>query len=106
MASIQTFGDVAVGGPTESGSSASQTRVHAAAAVQDRVELATVPPLSRVEQLKAHGGSYEAVLGDAIRKLRAAALQSTDPVESAYLSGLANRFQRLAEAGEPQVSAS
>jgi hypothetical protein len=43
--------------------------------------------------------SFQAVVSDAIRKLRAAASGSSDPVEAAYLSELANRFQRLEDAG-------
>lgn len=58
-----------------------------------------MPLSAQVEQLQGTDAStFQAVLSDAIRKLRAAASESSDPVEAAYLSDLANRFQWLEEA--------
>ena len=54
--------------------------------------------------VQAESLSFKTVLRDSIQKLRAAASQCSDPAEAAYLSGLANRFQRLEEA-EASMSA-
>jgi hypothetical protein len=71
------------------------------APVEDQVQIATVPSVAQVEQLQStRPSSLQAVLGDAILKLRAAAFQSNDPSEIAYLSGIADRFQRIEENGE------
>jgi hypothetical protein len=68
---------------------------------EDQVHLATIPSTSQAElglQDKQPPNLQE-VLGDAIRNLRTAAAQSANPIEAAYLSGLADRFERLEESG-------
>jgi hypothetical protein len=76
------------------------TRVQPVAAVVDQVQIATIPLTAQVQQLgNDTPPSFHAVLDHAIRQLRAAAGQSTNAVEAAYLSGLADRFQELEEAG-------
>jgi hypothetical protein len=73
--------------------------------VQDLVEISNVPDLSQVTSLQnSNPTQFQAVLSDAERQLRAAAMQSTDPWEAAYLSSLANRFQELQASGTPDLS--
>jgi hypothetical protein len=88
--------------PSETSVPSPTTRVQAAPPLEDQVQLAKIPVVALAEQQiqDKNPPNLQAVLGDAIRNLRAAALQSTDPVEAAYLSGLADRFQRLEEAGD------
>lgn len=104
MASISNLTDLAASTSWVSNSSVTTTRAGQISSIQDQVELATVPPLASTEQLQTSGPSYQAVLGDAVRTLRAAASQSSDPIEAAYLLGLAGRFQHLLEAEEVGVS--
>jgi hypothetical protein len=106
MGSINNFGDVTFAGPWASSFSATATHIQPVPAAEDQVQIATIPPTAEVEQLQTtNPSSFEAVVGDAIHKLRAAALRSTDPLEAAYLSGLADRFQQLEEAGDASPSA-
>ena len=66
---------------------------------EDQAQLATVPLSAQVEQI--HGtdpSNFQAVLSDAIHKLKVAAADSSDPAETAYLLAIADRFQQLAEA--------
>ncbi len=72
---------------------------------EDQVQLATVPLLAQVEEIqKTDTSSFQAVLSDAIRKLRVAAAETSDPTEAAYFSDLANRFSSgLKKAGQPGV---
>jgi hypothetical protein len=77
-------------------SPASQSKV--VAAPKDSVDVATppVPSVSQVEPLLTTNPiKFEAVLSDAVRQLRAASRETTDPVKAAYYSTLADRFQRL-----------
>ncbi len=69
-----------------------------AAAGEDQVQIASVPLTTEVEQPNVVP-SLNTVLDSAIRQLRAAASESTNAIETAYLSGLADRFQRLEETG-------
>jgi len=65
---------------------------------KDSVDVATppVPSLSQVEPLlTANPLKFEAVLSDAVRQLRVASRETSDPVKAAYYSTLADRFQRL-----------
>jgi hypothetical protein len=102
MGPIRNLGDLAGNGPSDSSAS---TRKASGQAVEDQAQLSTVPLETQVEQIQStHPSSFEAVLHDAIRGLRAAAAESADPAQVAYLSGLANRFQRLEDTGVPDVS--
>ncbi len=66
----------------------------------DRIEISSIPTLSQAEQT---GGSnptqFQAVLTDAVRELKAAAVQTSDPFEAAYFLDLAGKFQALQESG-------
>lgn len=69
-----------------------------AADAKDSVDVATppVPSVSQVEPLLTTNPlKFEAVLSDAVRQLRVASRETTDPVKAAYYSTLADRFQRL-----------
>jgi hypothetical protein len=101
MGSINSLGDPAFAGLSDSSFAASATRVQPVSQIEDQVQLATIPFMAQAEQQfqDKNPPNLQAVLGDAIRNLRAAALQSTNPVEAAYLSGLADRFQRLEDTG-------
>jgi hypothetical protein len=102
MGPISNLGDLAGNGPADASSS---TRKASVPVVEDQAQLSTVPLEAQVEQIqRTHPSSFEAVLHDAVRGLRAAAAETPDPVQAAYLSGLANRFQRLEETGVPDVS--
>ncbi len=97
MSMIQNLSALNFIGPSDS---TPTTRIQPAAAVADQVQIATVPLTAQVQQLESKTpSSFRAVLDDAIRELRAAASQSTNAIETAYLSGLADRFQQLEEAG-------
>jgi hypothetical protein len=97
MGSIHDLGNLTAIGLSDFSSSARKTSVQPG---DDQVQLATVPLAAQVEQLqRTDASSLQAVLSDAIRKLRSAASESSDPVEAGYLSDLANRFQWLEEAG-------
>jgi hypothetical protein len=75
--------------------------------IQDLVEIANVPALVQIEPLQtANPTRFQSVLSDAIRQLREAEFQTTDPEERAYLAGLADRFQQLQEIGTPDSSMS
>lgn len=98
MSSIENLGALNFIGPSDS---APATHVApAAATAEDQVQIANIPLTTQVEQLgnKAVPSLY-AVLDSAIRQLRAAASESTNAIETAYLSSLADRFQQLEEAG-------
>jgi hypothetical protein len=102
MGPIQNLGEVAALGPPDHSSS---TRKADVPTLEDQAQLSTVPLEAQVEQIqRTHPSSFQDVLHDAIRGLRAAAAEAADPAEAAYLSGLANRFQRLEETGVPDVS--
>jgi hypothetical protein len=101
MGSINSLGDMAFIGPSDSRFSPPPKHIPPVPPVEDQVQIATVPSVAQVEQLQStRPSSFQAVLGDAILKLRAAAFQSNDPMEIAYLSGIADRFQRMEQAGE------
>jgi hypothetical protein len=101
MGSINNLDDVTFSGPLTATFSAPTARIPPAPPVEDQVQIASIPTTAEVERLQTmNPSSFQAVVGDAIQKLRAAALRSTDPLEAVYLSGLADRFQRLEEAGE------
>ncbi len=106
MGSIHNLGNPAAIGPSES---PSPTRKAGAQPGADQVQLATVPLPAQIDQrTRTDPASFKTVLRDSIEKLRVAASQSSDPAEAAYLSGLANRFQRLeaAEDSSPAQNAS
>jgi hypothetical protein len=96
MGPINNLGNLAAPGPSDTGSSGRKADVPRG---EDQAQLATVPLSAQVQEIhRTDPSSFQAVLSDAIRKLRAAAAESSDPAEAAYLSGLANGFQRLVEA--------
>ena len=67
-------------------------------ALSDTVALESVPLLPQVEQLKATNVSeFQRTLTNAVRELRVAANDTTDPLQASYFLGLANRFQQLQE---------
>lgn len=102
MGLISNLGELTYGGPSQSSFPAARTRVQPAPATDDQVHLSTVPFTALAEQQlqDKEPPNLQAVLGDAVRNLRAAASQSSNPMEAAYLSGLADRFQRLEESGD------
>jgi hypothetical protein len=97
-----------VSGPSNPASTRAANHTTPASALQDVVAVATVPSLSQVEPLQKTGNpsQFQVVLTDAVRQLRAAAFQTTDPIEAAYLSSLADRFQQMEESGVPSQSSS
>jgi hypothetical protein len=101
MGSISNLGDLTFTGPSNSSFSTPVKHIPPEPPMEDRVQIATIPSLAQVEQLQSTSlSSFEAVVAESIRKLRTAALHSTDPVEVEYLSGLADSFQRLEEDGQ------
>lgn len=86
--------------PPSTQGSASKSVASIPAAAPDLIEISTIPPLSQAEQIQAANPSqYQSVLTDAVRELRAAAAQTNDPLEVAYLLDLAGKFQQLQETG-------
>jgi len=97
MGPIHNFGDQTTVGPSDSSFPTRKANVQP---TEDQAQLAAVPLSAQLEQLqKTDAPRFQAVLSDAVRELRAAASTSSDPVEAAYLSDLANRFQWLEESG-------
>jgi hypothetical protein len=97
MSSIENLGALNFISPSDSTPAA---RVQPVAVGEDQVQIATIPLTAQVQQLESKTpSSFHAVLDDAIRELRVAASQSTNAIEIAYLSGLADRFQQLEEEG-------
>jgi hypothetical protein len=97
MGSIHNLGSPADNGLAESITSPRKGKVQPG---EDQVQLATVPLSAEVEQIQSKDpSSFQAVMADAIHKLRVAASESSNPIEAAFLSQLANRFQALEEAG-------
>lgn len=73
--------------------------------LQDLVELANVPSLVQIAPLQTSSPTeFQSVLSDAIRQLREAEAQTTDPATLAFLSGLADRFQQLQQIGPTDLS--
>jgi hypothetical protein len=100
MGSINNLGDLAYLGPSDSSFPTSIKHVPPLPPLEDQVQIATIPSVGQVEQLQnSSTSSLPELLGNAIPDLRSAAHHSTDPVEAAYLSGLADRFQSLEESG-------
>src|SRR5579864_8327719 len=98
MGSIHNLGNPPAIGASDSHSPARKASIQPGS---DQVQLATVPLSSQVDQLpRTDPADFKTVLRDSIQRLRVAASQSADPAEAAYLSGLANRFQRLEAADE------
>ena len=96
MGSIHNLGNPSAMDPSES---TSPTRRASNQSGADQVQLATVPLSTQLDQhARTDPSSLKTVLRDSIQKLRVAASQCSDPAEAAYLSGLANRFQRLEQA--------
>jgi len=96
MGSINNLGNPPAIGPAESPSPTRKAGIQPGA---DQVQLATVPLPAQLDQrTRTDPSNFKTVLRDSIEKLRVAASQCSDPAEAAYLSGLANRFQRLEEA--------
>jgi len=89
-------------------SSTAKTASTVASTTPDLIEISAVPSLFEAQQVQAHDPSqYQTVLTDAVRELKAAALQTSDPFEVAYLLDLAGKFQQLQETGSggsPQTS--
>lgn len=99
---INHLGDPTFIGLSNPSLSAPVIRIPPVPPLEDQVQIATVPSTAQVELIQSTSpSSFQDVMGDAIHKLRAAALQTTDPGEAAYLSGLADAFQRLEDAGIP-----
>jgi hypothetical protein len=93
MGSIHNLGNPPAIGPSDSLSPARKASNQPSA---DQVQLATVPLPAQVDQLpRTEPSTFKAILSSSIQELRIAASQCSDPAEAAYLSGLANRFQRL-----------
>jgi hypothetical protein len=102
---INNLGDVTFTSQPDPSFSASATRSIPVPPLEDQVQISTIPSTAQVELVQiTNPSSFQAVVGEAIQKLRTAASRSTDPVETAYLSGLADRFQRLEEAGYASAS--
>ena len=73
--------------------------------LQDLVEIANVPSLVQIAPLQTSSPTeLQSVLSDAIRQLKAAEAQTTDPATLAFLTGLADSFQQLQEFGPPALS--
>jgi hypothetical protein len=105
MDSISKLADQTLAGPSDPSFSAPTKHIPPEPPVEDQVQIATIPSSAQVELLQSTSPtSFEAVVADSIRKLRTAALQSTDPAEAQALSGLADRFQRLEEDGQANAS--
>jgi hypothetical protein len=107
MGSISNLGELTFSGPSNSPSSVLAPAAPPAYAAEDQVHLASVPLTVQAELglEDKEPPNLQEVLGDAIRNLRAAATQSADPIEAAYFSGLADRFERLEESGASAPSA-
>jgi hypothetical protein len=107
MGSISNLGELTFDGPSNSPSSAFATPVQPTYAAEDQVHLASVPLTVQAELglEDKEPPNLKEVLGDAIRNLRAAATQSANPIQAAYFSGLAERFERLEESGGTAPSA-
>jgi hypothetical protein len=96
MSSISEIGDITVASFSDSNLSTPAKHIPPVPPMEDQVQIAAVPSWAQVEQLESTSpSSFQAVVSDAIFKLRAAALNSADPAEVAYLSDLADHFQRL-----------
>lgn len=103
MGSISNLGDRTLTGFSDSRVSGSGSRVQPAPALEDQIQIAKIPPTTQLEELQTtNPSSFQAVVTDAILQLRAAAFQTTDPNEAAYISGLADRFQELEENSRAQ----
>jgi hypothetical protein len=101
MSSISEIGDVTLASFSDSTFSTPTKHIPPVPPMEDQVQIAAVPSSVQVEQLQSSSpSSFQAVVADAILKLRAAALHSTDPAEVTYLSDLADRFQLLEEDGQ------
>jgi hypothetical protein len=73
--------------------------------LEDLVEIANVPSLDQIASLQTSNPTeFQSVLSDAIRQLRQAESQTTDPAALAFLTSLADRFQQLQEVGAPGLS--
>jgi hypothetical protein len=107
MGSISNLGELTFSGPSSSLPSAFTPPVQPAYPAEDQVHLASIPFTAQAELglEDKEPPNLQEVLGDAIRNLRAAATQSADPIEAAYFSGLADRFERLEESGGTAPSA-
>ena len=106
------LGTASAGESLSARSSAAAARVSSSDApahplIQDLVEIANVPAIVQIEPLQAANPTrFQLVLSDAIRQLKEAELQTTDPAARAYLVSLAERFRRLQETGVPDLSTS
>jgi hypothetical protein len=101
MGSISKLGGLTFTGLSGSSLSTPTKHIPPQPPVEDQVQIASIPSSAEVEQLQSTSpSSFQAVVSDSIRMLRTAAFQSTDPVEAEYLSGLADRFQRMQEDGQ------
>jgi hypothetical protein len=102
MGLISNLGELTSTGSSQTSFPPSSARVQPAPQTDDEVHLSTVPITALAEQQlqDKEPPNLQAVLGDAVRNLRAAASESSNPMEAAYLSGLADRFQRLEESGD------
>ena len=107
MVSTPTLGDVTSVGAGQSNFPVPATRVQPAPVQEDEVHLSAIPLTALAEQQlqDKEPPNLQAVLGDAVRNLKAAASQSSDPIQAAYLSGLADRFQQLEESGNVAAAA-
>jgi len=63
---------------------------------KDLVEIANVPAASQLDSLQTGDPvDLRAVLSSAVLQLQDASRQTSNPIEAAYLSSLADRFQRI-----------
>jgi hypothetical protein len=105
MGSIHNLGDPSAIGPSDPNSV--KRKAEGIQPAEDQVQLATIPFPAQVDQLsRTDPSSLKNVLSDSVQQLRVAASQSSDPGEAAYLSGLADRFQRLEEEANSATSPS
>ena len=75
--------------------------------LQDSAEIANVPALVQIAPLQTSNPTeFQSVISGAIRQLREAEAQTTDPQELAFLTSLTDRFQQLQEVGPSGLSLS
>ena len=62
----------------------------------DQVEISYIPALSQVALLQdADEAAGQRVVANAVRELKAAALQASNPLDASYLISLVHKFQAL-----------
>jgi len=93
--------------PNDASSSRSTSSGGSSPLVDGPEDIASIPALSKVEELKGSNPSeFQHVVTDAVTQLKVAAKQTSDPFASSFLSGLANRFQLALDSGDDSGSGS